>query len=126
MKDKFDAALINRKMKIQNLAGFRDNVYGLACAVAQLIAGLLMLVAMWRFITGDFRHPLSVVFALIDPSGKLSAFRYWINQPASLNDGPMALFQWPVYYGTGVYIYMVGLLIIILVYDALVDKRLNA
>jgi hypothetical protein len=100
-------------MQVQDRTDIGVRVYGLAYAGAQLMAWILMICAMWRFIVGDFRHPISLLGLLVDHLGIERTALYWMDKPPMWSDGAIVLFQWPMYYVTGLALYVVAFLIII-------------
>ena len=99
-------------MQVQSKAEIGERVYALSYTAAQLVAWLLTISAMWRFIVGDFRHPIYLLGLVIDHFGVERLPGYWMDKPPSWGDGISVLFQWPAYYVTGLGLYTLAYLII--------------
>ena len=100
-------------MQAQNKVDVGVRVYSLTYTAAQLVAWVLTICSMWRFILGDFRHPISLLGLLIDHLGIERPAAYWMDKPPTWSDGAIVLFKWPVYYVTGLALYVIALYIVI-------------
>ena len=99
-------------MQVQGKAEICERVYALSYTAAQLAVWLLTISVMWRFIVGEFRHPIYLLGVLIDYLGIERLSGYWMEKPPSWGDGIFVLFQWPAYYVTGLGVYTLAFLII--------------
>lgn len=99
-------------MQVEGKVEIGERVYALSYTAAQLVAWLLTIGVMWRFIVGDFRHPIYLLGLLIDYLGIERLSGYWMDRPPRWGDGAAVLFQWPAYYVTGLGVYTLAFLII--------------